>query len=232
MYLSSGERTLLRQDEEYIKTKERIERISMVLYVHPDVANIYPSRYLQFEEMWPDAFRKLNESREISSILREVKSQVDDRNPRLRSMNQMLGYLGLVESLGVSFADIILMLAIASGNDLHTRGSYTKHISSFKELEDINLNQKLDFLVKVLGLSIFETMIDRNLRNIIAHLKFKVESDGRIIDRGNNQVLVEEKIRGFWKSVDILELIFEDTHLWARLEPLTHIGTEEISNEN
>jgi hypothetical protein len=43
---------------------------------------------------------------------------------------------------------------------------------------------------------------------------------------------VEEKIRGFWKSVDILELIFEDAHLWEGLEPLTHIGTEEISNEN
>jgi len=207
MYLSPGERTLLRQDDEYIKTKERIERISLVLSVHPDLANIYPPRYLQFEEMWPDAFRKLNESREISSILRAVKSQVDDRNPRLKSMNQML-------------------VAIASGNDLHTRGSYTKHISSFKELEGLDLNQKLDFLVKVLGLSIFETMIDRNLRNIIAHLKFKIESDGRIIDRGNNQVLVEEKIRGFWKSVDILELIFEDAHLWERLEPLTHIGTE------
>lgn len=225
MYRSSGEKASLRHDEKYIKTKEIIERISMVLDIHPDLANIYPSRYLQFEKMWADAFKKLEESREISSILRAVKSQADDGNPQLKSMNQMLGYLGLVESLGVSFADIILMLAIASGNDLHTRGSYTKHVSSFKELEDLDLSQKLDFLVKVLGLSIFETMIDRNLRNIIAHLKFKIESDGRIIDNGNNQVLVEEKIGGFWKSVDILELIFEDTHLWEKLKPLAHIGT-------
>jgi hypothetical protein len=232
MYLSSGERASLRQDEEYTKTKERIDRLSMVLNVHGDVANIYPSRYAQFEEMFPDAFRKLNESREISSILRAVKSQVDYENARVKSMNQMLGYLGLVESLGVSFADIILMLAIASGNDLHTRGSYTKHVSSFKELEDLDLNQKLDFLVKVLGLRIFETMIDRSVRNIIAHLKFKIESDGKIIDRGNNQVLIEEKIRGFWKSVDILELAFDDLHLWERLEPLTHTGTGENPNGN
>jgi hypothetical protein len=220
MYLTDGERSVLRQTEEYKKTKEIINRLSLIIERRWDYANVYPPPWLPLEEMLPKVLDKLKESREISSILRGEKSRTDYGNDRLKSLSKTFEYLALVESLGVSFADLVLMLAIALGSHLHTRGGYTKHVSSFEELEELTLYHKLDFLVKELGLSIFNIMINRETRNIIAHLEFKIESDGKILRRNGKQIPIDNEICNFWKGVDILELVFEDLRLWVRLEQL------------
>lgn len=92
-------------------------------------------------------------------------------------------YLGLVESFGNCIADIIVLLLVANGRDLHIECRYTrtpriKHVTSIKELETerVPLTTKLNFLddnsVKELA-----SIIDSELRNAIAHLKFDVRDD-------------------------------------------------------
>jgi hypothetical protein len=216
----------LKRTEDYQHTKKKIERLSLVLGVHPDVANIYPSRYLQFRNMLPEALKKHTESVEMSRILREVKSQIEHDNLQRESMNKMLGYLGLVESLGVSYADIVLTLSIASGSDLHTKGTATKHVTSFEDLQTLDLNYKLDFLEKEIGLPIFKTMINRTYRNYIAHLNFRIDTSGTIRDNGNSQIAIDDAISSFWKCVDILELVFQDINLWQKLKEV--LEAEEL----
>jgi hypothetical protein len=217
----------IRRSEDYRNTRKKIERLSQVLIVHPDVANIYPSRYLQFRNMLPEALKKHTESVEMSRILREVKTQIVYNDLRVESMNKMLGYLGLVESLGVSYADIALTLSIASGSDLHTKGTATKHVTSFEDLQTLDLNYKLDFLEKEIGLPIFKRMINRNYRNYIAHLNFRIDTDGTIRDNGNSEIRINDAVGSFWNCVDTLELVFQDMNLWQRLEEVLERDPEE-----
>lgn len=121
---------------------------------------------------------------------------------------------------------MLLLILIANEYEVHTRRPYSKHVTSFEELADIDLGFKLKFL-KDNGINIAERIVDRELRNIIAHLKFRILENGDVRDRVNNRVLMDEKISRFWHAVDTLKLVFEDCRLLERLAELTkkNVGT-------
>jgi hypothetical protein len=129
-------------------------------------------------------------------------------------MSKMLAYLGLVESLGGKMMDMALLLL-----DLHTRGAYAKHVETFEELEDVwDLDYKLKFLDSE-GISIFrEKIVNKNLRDSIAHLNFRIEDDGTIRDRGNNEIHVDNEISKFWTGIDTLQIALEDIGFLKWLE--------------
>lgn len=129
--------------------------------------------------------------------------------PKSKPMIKMLVYLGLVESLGTTFIDMALMLLIANGKEMHTRGPYINHVMSLKELRKLDLAYKLHFL-KRHGLPLFLEIVNRQLRNDIAHLKFKIDDKGVIRNSNGSLVDIDEVIQRFWKTMSDIEDIFHD----------------------
>jgi hypothetical protein len=97
-------------------------------------------------------------------------------------------YLGLVESYGNCFVDLLVMLLIANGKDFHIESLHSspriKHVNSMNDLEKekVPLTTKLNFL-RDNGIDTFSSIIDSRLRNDIAHLNFKI-NENTIIIRG------------------------------------------------
>lgn len=91
-------------------------------------------------------------------------------------------YLGLIESLGNSTVDILVMLLVANGRDFHIECRYTtpriKHAVSMEDLEKerVPLTTKLNFL-EANGIKKLTKIIDSELRNAIAHLKFEIRKN-------------------------------------------------------
>ena len=152
-----------------------------------------------------------DKSAETSLILQYLKTGGFIRTlpPKAKPMAKMLVYLGLVESLGTTFIDMALMLLIANGKEMHTRGPYTNHVMSIKELRKLGLAYKLHFL-KRHGLPLFLNIVNRQLRNDIAHLKFKIDDKGVIRDSNGSLVDIDEVIQRFWKTMSDIEDIFHD----------------------
>ena len=223
----STRKAALRGSDDYKETKRFLEPlITKILCVVPRMDQLMlPSRRFLFEENLVEFNAKWQEAERISQILKDLKN-VTYPSQELKSMSKMLGYLGPVESLGVTLVDMLLLILIANEYEVHTQGPYSKHVTSFEELADIDLEFKLKFL-KDNGINIAERIVDRELRNIIAHLKFRILENGDVRDRGNNRVLVDEKISRFWHAVDTLKLVFEDCRLLERLAELTkkNVGT-------
>lgn len=97
-------------------------------------------------------------------------------------------YLGIVESIGNTIVDLVIMLLVATGRDFHIECQHTtpriKHAMTIKDLEKerVSLTTKLNFL-RDNDLKTFASLIDTSLRNIIAHLKFDVK-DGKVFIKG------------------------------------------------
>lgn len=63
------------------------------------------------------------------SLISFLSAFFNERNHNDRFFHKLLVYLGLVESLGVTLLNVTLVLLIASGEEVHTRGPYTKHVN-------------------------------------------------------------------------------------------------------
>jgi hypothetical protein len=172
------------------------------LRYHPNYAD-FRNNCHEFETRWEEANK-------VSKILRGLKT-ARYPNPEYESMSKMLSYLGLVESLGVTLADAILILLIANERAVHTKG-LTKHVTKVRELEDVDLGYKLHFL-EVEGFAIFKKFINKTTRNDMAHLKFTINENGEIRRRDGNPIHINNDIRNFWDGVDVLRLVFEDVDL-------------------
>lgn len=103
------------------------------------------------------------------------------QHPLKDTIYNLFTYMGLVESIGNSVVDIVLMLLVANGRDFHIECQHTprvKHAVQIKDLEDerVPLTTKLNFL-KENGVPVLASTIDSELRNIIAHLKFQIKND-------------------------------------------------------
>lgn len=203
----------LRQSEDFQKTKAIFAKI--LHDVDAEQARktgafrwSFPAE--KFELNCVEFYEKWQESEKVSGILRNLKTQVAYPDAVYSSMNKLLVYVGLVESLGATLVDMTLMLFIAAGKEIHTKGAYTKHVTSFKELAHIELGYKLD-LIKTEGLEIFNKFINRELRNIVAHLRFRIQENGEIRrNNDNNPIHIDDEISKFWDGVDMLKLILED----------------------
>jgi hypothetical protein len=89
-------------------------------------------------------------------------------------------YLGLVESLGNSVVDLVVLLLVANGRDFHIECQHTtpkiKHALSIRDLETekVPLTTKLNF-IRDNNLGFLASLVDTKLRNIVAHLKFEIK---------------------------------------------------------
>ena len=219
-----GTRTeALRKRDDYKETRKILEPIiTKVVYVMPKYDTMrLPSRRLLFDQNCVEFNEKWQEAEKVSQILKDLKAATYPTR-ELESMSKMLAYLGLVESLGVTLLDMVLLLLIGYGREVHTRGPYTKHVTSFEELADIDLKFKLKFL-KDNDINITQKIVNPDLRNIIAHLKFKVSENGDIRDPGNNRIQIDDEISRFWSATDTLKLVFEDCGLLQHVAKITEL---------
>lgn len=209
----------IRQSDEYKKTKAILDfHFTQVTKASSKVGPVLPpeyvfgTRYEMLKKNCGDFVERWEEAKRISEILRDMKNLDASATilPKFRAMNKMLVYLGLVESLGVSLADIVLVLLIANEKEVHTESRSSRHVARIKELEDIELGYKMAFL-KEEGIEIFSRFINKTTRNKIAHLDFTIDDKG-IITSGENYepIKIDECIDDFWKGVRTLELVFED----------------------
>lgn len=199
----------IRESEDY----QTARRILGRLYLNIERAKEFRLPHFEhFKQMCDDFKEKWEEAKKASKILRGLKTYSFEPSSEYSSMSKMLTCLGLVESLGVALADMVLILLIANGKEVHTRRPMTKHVTKARELENIDLVYKLDFLEDE-GLDLFGKFINRDVRNHIAHLKFTIRDNGEIRKRDGSPIDIDKNISGFWVGVDTLELVFEDIGL-------------------
>lgn len=161
-----------------------------------------------------DIYAIWQKATELSKTVRELRSEkfVSMLSSKTKSIVNLLNYLAYVESIGVSLIDVSLMILIANGKEMHTRGPRITHVSKLRELQKLDLSYKIYFL-KANGLDYFAGLVDRNLRNDIAHLKFEVNDEGVIKDSNGKIRKIDEIIVEFLAKVACIAIMFDDVKL-------------------
>jgi hypothetical protein len=114
-----------------------------------------------------------------AAINKDSIIDIRDNAPLKEQLHTLFSYLGLVESLGNCYVDILVLLLVANGRDFHIESRYAtpriRHLMSINDLEKerIPLTTKLNFL-RDNGILTFTAVIDNKLRNDIAHLNFNI----------------------------------------------------------
>lgn len=177
----------------------------------------------RFELLWNNRESLLatwNRSVEASEALKDMKSQeaLNMLPPKAKALSKLFAYLGLVESLGATLIDMTLMLLIANGIEMHIRKEGgIMHVSNLKDLRRLNLGYKLGFLDEN-ELKFVSAVVNRQLRNDIAHLKFRVEESGEVKGSNEQTVNVDENLTEFWKKVGQVISIFDDIRFLRFME--------------
>ena len=128
--------------------------------------------------------KRLGKAADLARIIIKTEKEMSKfSESKVNSLMKMFQYLGYVESFGTTLIDILVLLLIANGYQLHVerfRGwPRILHVSSFKELKHANLASKLGFL-EINGLKNVTKLINKDLRNDIAHLNFSINDKGKI----------------------------------------------------
>ena len=128
--------------------------------------------------------RRMGKATDLAKIIIQTGSAMSKvSESKVKSLMKMFQYLGYVESMGVTLVDMLVLLLIANGHQLHVERLHgwprILHVSSFKELRHANLASKLGFL-EINGMKNVVRLIDRDLRNDIAHLNFSIDDKGKI----------------------------------------------------
>lgn len=181
------------------KTKEIEDELNII------IKNLPPEESKEFKRFVDnlDYFRRkyVLRSEVVESVLSIDTFDISEKKEKLALL---FTYVGLVESLGNSYVDILLMLLVATGIDFHIECRHKtpriKHAVHIRELEDelIPLGTRLNFL-RENGLRVFASVVDNDLRNKIAHMDFTIR---------NNDVYVEDRPAISRASVEMHRLVY------------------------
>jgi hypothetical protein len=106
-----------------------------------------------------------------------------DASPSLKdTVYTLFSHVVLVESLGDSILDMIVMLLVANGRDYHIhKGPRIKHVNKIEELNKVFLGNKVSFL-KDNDIKELTKLVNTELRNKISHLEFQLKEDNIYIE--------------------------------------------------
>ena len=177
-------------EKELKETFEEIkERINKEMKPFLDGVRTKQADYKLFKRAYKDFLKKHSRALDIARVLIETLPKgVKPTKKFVEDLMELFTYMGLVESMGNSIVNIVVMLLVANGRDFHIECRYTtpriKHAVTIKDLEDerVPLATKLNFL-RDNGITELTSIIDSELRNKIAHLGFDVTKD-RIYIKG------------------------------------------------
>jgi hypothetical protein len=123
----------------------------------------------------------------------------------------LFAYLGIVETLGNTIVDIIIMLIIANGKDFHIESEYrtprVKHVERIFDLNRVPLATKLNFL-RDNGIKTLPSMIDSKLRNDIAHLNFTFNPDTKEISIRNRPI--KEVVNEGFNRLNMISKVYDE----------------------
>ncbi len=144
----------------------------------------------------------------------------NSKRPESSPIVKMFMYLGLVESLGVAFINLIMLLLITCGSDFHIEQHHhiprIIHAETIEDLQStsIGLSSKVEFL-KNNGLTRTSKLVNTDLRNKIAHLNL---SENEIDENGviskNFQINIKQKYDEFNKTFNIIRKILNEVRFW------------------
>lgn len=177
--------------------KEIEERISKELTPFLDGIRTKHADYELFKQAYNDYQNRLGRAIGIMGVLLKA-GLAKPPSELIEDLMELFRYMGYVESMGNIIVNIIVMLLVANGRDFHIECRYTtpriKHVVSIKDLEDerVPLTTKLNFL-RDNGITGLASVIDSELRNKIAHLKFDVRR-GRDVKKQHTAPLTTDRI--------------------------------------
>jgi hypothetical protein len=188
------------------------------------LAILFSGGLISLDILWGENAKALSDAwkkaQQTSEALKDMKSlyALQVLFPVPRAYAKLFSYLGLSEDLGVTLIDITLLLLIANGRELHFRkGGGMMHVSRFKDLHRLNLSYKLEFL-DTHKLGFVSKIVNKNLRNMIAHLGFTITEDGTIRDSDNKEIDIDAEIEAFWNRVGEIIATFDDRGLLRFIE--------------
>lgn len=180
--------------------------------------------YVRFKAISSEWNKKMNKAVRTAATVESVQGliaplfhqlQAEPEKRKLLAVLNLYRYLGLVESLGAAFLDMLVWLLVANGCDFHVQRIYKVpsivHAATFKDLEEpnISLGVKLAFLERH-GLKKTSKFIDRSLRNDIAHLDFSIDNNGKISTKHSDNVNIFEKITTFLIKFTMINKILQE----------------------
>lgn len=187
------------------------EKVARELEPFLDGLRIKSATYKAFRRTFQKSLPRIERARGIAMKLnadfKKVKSE----------LYATFSYLGFVESLGNTTVDLVVLLLIANGIDFHIECRHrTPRIIHATKVEDLErervpLTTKLSFL-RDNGLEVFASLIDTELRNKIAHMKFEVRGDRIFVDNkhlSGTQLL--NSVRKTMQALMISQILIFDT---------------------
>jgi len=213
----------LKNDDDYKKIKKELDPLlTEILFITGKV----DPKYQQFKRNmvdWQNQFIKaITIGGKVSSI-QQFRLKTD--NPQLISTIKLFEYLGLIESIGSTYVDLLLLLLISCGKDFHVERYHEApriiHATCLDDLKgsEVSLYSKLRFLERN-GLKKTIKPIDRELRNDIAHLNFNVDKSGKISTIHKKHVDINKKLNDFNKWSTILTIILAEIKFYETTDRL------------
>lgn len=200
------------------------------------ITAITPKRsleYLRFKENFIEWNERFVRAIEMMGIVQSIESfepqlwqdlKTKPESQRQLSVLHLYRYLGSVESVGTTILDLLVVLLIANGYNFHVERvrevPRIVHAVDFKDLRHTSLQSKIEF-IKRNGLKKTSKFIDRELRNAIAHLSFKMDSKGK--------TKIYRPSEGKWKNVNIRERINTFNRKFSIILILLQEGLKKIS---
>jgi hypothetical protein len=150
----------------------------VALEVEPflDCLRTDPAVYSKFARAYSSFSKRVQRAATITLKLTHDASKVHS------NLYKTFSYLGFIESYGNTIVDLLVFLCVATGIDFHIECQHTtpriKHAETIDDLENerVPLTTKINFL-RDNGLIVFSSLIDTELRNTIAHMKFEIKGD-------------------------------------------------------
>lgn len=130
-----------------------------------------------------EAYKNLNGNLEYWKEIWSISSS--KVTPKQKSLLRLFMYLELSEGVFDEIVQMIAFILMENHHDLYDPNDM-KFLKDYERLEKLSLYVKLQFL-ELHGFEFVSNAFDRDLRNCIAHLGFRVEEDGSIFIRKNGK---------------------------------------------
>ena len=139
--------------------------------------------YELFKKSYKHFRGEFNKALKYAQQLAQYAAYPSDVSPSLKdTVYALFSHVVLVESLGRSLLDMIVMLLVANGKNLHiNKGRGIGHVNQIGELHDVSLGRKVFFL-KNNRITKLTKFVNVDLRNKISHLSFELSKDNIDID--------------------------------------------------
>jgi uncharacterized protein (UPF0335 family) len=142
-----------------------------------------------FEEIFEKTWYNLLNSLDMALLFNDSTKFT----PKQKALLSLYFYLNLVEGACAENIQVIVFLLIKNGHYIYDPRKM-KYVETYRDLEKIDLYVKEQFL-SAYGFGFCASVIDRELRNCIAHQDYVIFDDGKIKNLKTGQMIdIEKKV--------------------------------------